>query len=374
MASRLYPTTRSVYRQVANVLWALGVATLGSPIPLDLISLYVTGLILLDERQNCSRITRFLPGRCHDALNRLLRVIPLSTRMVMALLITLAQSYGIKGYLCLDDVVIEKRFSKRCPWTGWTFSTSKGRKVYGLHIVVLLWCAGPVKIPVAFRLWQPKGKCAPSRYRTKLQLAQRMIIEVLALGLPFAYLTFDCWYNARWFTRFLNGCGVIWVSTLKKNTYVVYRNRKVKVGQLAPKLRFKWRKHLELRAVALCVYLPEYGSVRLVVTRNGHGRWEYIVTNDLKADLTTIVQRKASRWDIEVVFKDAKQLAGFAACQCRVPQAMVRHVALVLLTYVVLNELKVDPSETAGDVKERLQLAVIRAGATPPQPLRARTA
>ena len=67
MASRLYPTTRSVYRQVANVLWALGVATLGSPIPLDLISLYVTGLILLDERQNCSRITRFLPGRTRVA-------------------------------------------------------------------------------------------------------------------------------------------------------------------------------------------------------------------------------------------------------------------------------------------------------------------
>lgn len=113
---------------------------------------------------------------------------------------------------------------------------------------------------------------------------------------------------------------------------------------------------------------------RTVVTRNGHGRWEHIVTNDLKADLTTIVQDKRSRWDIETVFKDAKQLAGFAACQCRMPQTMVRHVALVLLTYVMLNELKVDPSETAGDVKERLQLEVIKARHTPPEPLRARTA
>jgi predicted PurR-regulated permease PerM len=91
------------------VLWALGVATLGSPIVFDLTSLYVTGLILLDKRQNCSRITRFLPGRCHDALNRLLRVVPPSVRVVMALLITLAQSYGVKGYLCLDDVVIATR-------------------------------------------------------------------------------------------------------------------------------------------------------------------------------------------------------------------------------------------------------------------------
>jgi SRSO17 transposase len=60
------------------------------------------------------------------------------------------------------------------------------------------------------------------------------------------------------------------------------------------------------------------------------------------------MQRKASRWDIEVVFKDAKQLTGFAACQCRVPQAMVRHVAFVLMTYVVLNELKVDPKDAGG--------------------------
>jgi hypothetical protein len=48
---------------------------------------------------------------------------------------------------------------------------------------------------------------------------------------------------------------------------------------------------------------------------------------------------------------------------------MVRHVAFVLLTYIALNELKADPSETAGNVKERLQLEVIRAGATSPEPL-----
>jgi len=372
MASRLYPSTRFVYRQVRAVLQAVGAMALGGPTLFELLCLYITGLILLDERQNCVRITRFLPGRRHDALNRLLRVVSLSTRMLMALLITLAQSYGITGYLCLDDVVIEKRFSKKCPWTGWTFSTSKKRKVYGLHIVVLLWCAGPMKIPVAFRLWRPRDKCAPHRYCTKLQLAQQMIIEMLTVGLPFAYLVFDSWYNARWFIRWLNHCSLIWQSTLKKNTYVVYRGRKVKVGDLAPSLRLKWRTHLGLRTAVLNVYLPEYGSVRLVVTRNGSGRWEYIVTNDIKADLTTIVQRKRSRWDIETVFKDSKQLAGFAACQCRVPQAMVRHVAFVLLTYVVLNQLKLDPSETAGEVKERLQLHVVSAGALPPAPLKAR--
>ena len=106
---------------------------------------------------------------------------------------------------------------------------------------------------------------------------------------------------------------------------------------MAQTLHLQWREQLALQAVALRVYLPQYGTILLVVTRNGRGKWEYIVTNDLYADLTTVVERKRSRWDIEEMFKDAQQMGGLAACQSRVDQAMVRHVALVLVTYVVLE-------------------------------------
>jgi hypothetical protein len=47
----------------------------------------VTGLILLDARPTQTRLTRLLPGRCHDALNRLLRATPRSTRALMRLLV-----------------------------------------------------------------------------------------------------------------------------------------------------------------------------------------------------------------------------------------------------------------------------------------------
>ncbi len=63
-------------------------------------ALYVTGLVLLDARQTQTRVASFLPGRCHDALNRLLRVMPLSTRAVMRLLAGWAGRLG-DGYLCL---------------------------------------------------------------------------------------------------------------------------------------------------------------------------------------------------------------------------------------------------------------------------------
>jgi SRSO17 transposase len=110
--------------------------------------------------------------------------------------------------------------------------------------------------------------------------------------------------------------------------------------------------------------------LRLVVTRNRHGNLEPVVTGDLGADLTRVVERKFSRWSVETLFRDTKQSAGLGACQCWTDQAMVRHVALVLLAFVVLQRLRVDPAEPVGTVKERWQLAVTRQGELPPPPLK----
>jgi len=50
---------------------------------------------------------------------------------------------------------------------------------------------------------------------------------------------------------------------------------------------------------------------------------------------------------------------------------MVRHVALVLLAFVVLQQLRHDPSESVAAVKERWQLTITRQGELPPSPLKA---
>lgn len=66
----------------------LGIAAVGTPTTFALIALYyVSGLILLDRRHTQTRLGRFLPARSHDAINRLLRVMPLWTRSLMEALI-----------------------------------------------------------------------------------------------------------------------------------------------------------------------------------------------------------------------------------------------------------------------------------------------
>src|SRR5438093_11334086 len=80
----------------------------------------------------------------------------------------LSRRLGTPGYLCVDDVVIEKPFARLLPWPAWTDSFAKKRKVYGCHVVLLSWTSDPAgtwRIPVAFRLWRPKRSCAPGRYQ-----------------------------------------------------------------------------------------------------------------------------------------------------------------------------------------------------------------
>jgi hypothetical protein len=48
-----------------------------------------------------------------------------------------------------------------------------------------------------------------------------------------------------------------------------------------------------------------------------------------------VVECKGRNWSVETIFRDTKSFGGLEASQCWVNQAMVRHVALVLATFVV---------------------------------------
>ncbi len=363
MESRLYPSTRPLLRQLAVILAGLGLASLASLKVADLITLYLLGLILLDRRQTPCQIAFFLPARAHDALNRLLRVVPLSSRALMRLLIALAKRCPGPGFLIVDHTTIPKPYAQKIPWVGGVFSTTENKPVWGMHLVLLLWSNGRLRIPVGFRLWRPRQSCRPGEYRTKVQLAQDLLLEVLAAGLSVEYVTFDSWYTARWFCKFLDRRGLIWIGELRKNSRIIYQHQRYSLEELVEVL------HLTDQAGPLLwageVYRQEYGTVRLLILRRGDGKLQYVVTPWRTLTAEDLHGRVRSRWQVEREIRDAKQFLGLGACQARADGAMVRHMALALVGYAVLQLLAVDPAETAGDVKRRLQLRVWAHGAEP---------
>lgn len=372
MTSRLYPTTRRLFRQVWIHLRQLGLLGVLSPLSFSLLGVYLCGLLLLDKRQTATRIADWLPERAHDALNRLLTRHTISTRQIFASVIGWARQLG-SGYLVIDEVVLEKPYADKCAWIGWIYATSQKRSVKGLCAVVVLFCVGAWRIPVAFRLWRPKTQCAPQQYRKRTELAWDMLTELAETGLSVQFVTFDNFYTAGWLTKAIARLGWTWVGMLESKAHVRYRQRLWQAGQLAGSLRLKWRSAFALRASSLVAYLPKYGTLRLVVTRNRHGNFQVLATNDLESDLSLIVSRKRQRWSVETLFRDAKQFCGFLACQCRLDGAHVKHIAFVLLAFLILQMLRRDPKETLGSVKDRLQREVLFGQAAPPAMLKCKS-
>ena len=64
VASRLYPTTRRLFRQVVHALKRFGLGACVSPLVFALMAVYITGLLLLDRRQNGTRIADWLACPC----------------------------------------------------------------------------------------------------------------------------------------------------------------------------------------------------------------------------------------------------------------------------------------------------------------------
>lgn len=354
MTSRLYPTTIQLFRQVFASLRRLGLATALSPLGFAILVVYVCGLLLLDRRQTATRIADWLPGRAHDALNRLLVHPPITTRRLFDCVIQWAKQLG-SGFLVVDEVVLEKPYGTKCAWIGWMYSATRKRTVKGVCAVVLLFCVGRWRIPIAFRLWRPKEHCPAQQYRTRTALAWEMLQEVALSGLSIQYVAFDNFYTAGWLTKAISQLGWTWVGMLETKAHVRYHRRLWQAGQLAASLKLKWRSAFRLRAVSFIAYLPKYGTLRLVVTRTRFGNFQVLASNALEADLSWIIERKRRRWTVETLFRDAKQLCGFTACQCWLDVAQVMHIAFVLLAFIVLQLLRRDPKETLGSVKERLQ-------------------
>src|SRR5258705_358537 len=65
-------------------------------------------------------------------------------------------------------------------------------------------------------------------------------------------------------------------------------------------------------------------------------------------------QCKRSRWPVEELFRDEKQLVKLAGGQSPQVEAQKAHIALVLLAWVVLQCLRQAPSQTTGEVQEAL--------------------
>ncbi|PIT98203.1 MAG: hypothetical protein COT71_01895 [Candidatus Andersenbacteria bacterium CG10_big_fil_rev_8_21_14_0_10_54_11] len=84
---------------------------------------------------------------------------------------------------------------------------------------------------------------------------------------------------------------------------------------------------------------PDAFTLKLFRVQVSTNRTEYIVTNDLAQDsLADAQQASATRWKIEQLHREEKQLTGCEKCQARINRSQRNHICLATLAWIVLTQ------------------------------------
>jgi hypothetical protein len=371
--------------------------------------IYSAGLCALRKYQTCLGISRQLGGCSHDALNRLLQngAFTASTLMMACFQTAISLCSGVRlpCWLIIDDVILSKATSRKMAAAYWDYDYVHEKNIRCLRVVMLCWSNGFFKIPVAFALWHKKG-CAyleqtNTKFRTKNQLARLLVYSLMRRGLPFDFLLFDSWYAAGQQLAWYHGRGIHFVTAVKNNRTLYLpsisldkrptRPRKTTVrwdGKspselVAPypnsrdyhyygDIRCRTRRFpvilpdLDLFCTLVCIknyaHNPAFKEQVSKARKKQKDPNQYLLTNAIDLTIVEIVTWYRRRWDIEVLFRDCKQHLGLNACQAQQVSAHVHHIACVLFSHVLMDQMKAIAAKadlqahtlTIGQVKEWL--------------------
>jgi len=147
---------------------------------------YLTALIYRNTRTSCCSLSRLCARSSHDRLQRLRYERFAGSRRLWDCFAARLVREG--GYLILDDTCWV-RWAKKSEAVSWVWSSTHGRTVKGMQVVLLIWTDGRVKVPLGLRLWR-KGGCS------KVALAAELLREARRRGMRPKYVLFDSWYTA----------------------------------------------------------------------------------------------------------------------------------------------------------------------------------
>ena len=350
--------------------------------------LYVAGLIIVEKDATCPKMAEKLGSVSHDKLSRVLTEGgEVLVSKISIIFINFCLSQTGEGFLILDDVLVPKRYSQNIGGVYNEYDHIDKERLKGMRIVMLIWSDGKLRIPVAWAIWHKEDKTligfTPKRkpkyqhtgncllkingqtlpYKTKNKIGLELLTKAVKKGLNPKYFTFDSWYAGKKNLTAIRLLSLTCYSRLKSNRTVIYQGEKITVKELGkriPKNSFNYKHDAYIKAEKVC--LPGFGDIKLLFVRKDKhpepGETKYMFSTDINVSAPQLLLRYRSRWLIETMFRDIKQNCNLGACQARSLTNQEAHIALVLLSFVIID---LEPvmhfnSETAETVGEKKRL------------------
>jgi hypothetical protein len=289
-------------------------------------------------------------GFSHDAINRLLLRDKLTGRTIWEH-VKGDIVFSPKGCLVFDDSILDKNHSHHIELVRKQYSGNAHGLIKGIGVVNCLYVnpeSGQYWI-IDYRIYDPDNDG-----KSKLDHVREMLTSAVAdKRLSFTHVLMDSWYAAKDLILFIESLGKFYYCPLKANRQVDDSggdNPYCRVDSLM------WSAHECLHGKTIKIKgFPKYHKVKLFRVEVCTNRTDWVVTNDLRQDLTQGAQDAcALRWKIEQFHRELKQVTGVEKCQARKARIQRNHIACAVLVWIRLTAIARKIGATIYRLKQNL--------------------
>lgn len=256
------------------------------------------------------------------------------------------------GYLVFDDTVLDKNHSRHIDLVRRQWSGNEHHVIRGIGVVGCVYVNPEIDRfwVIDYRIYAPEGKVGDGK--SKLDHVGEMLRSALDpghpgyKGLPVRAVLMDTWYATRVLMREIEALGQVYYCPLKPNRLVDEHEDPSRPSYDYVRIDSLSWSESEEREGKQRVHLrdfPKGHTVRLfrVVFSTEHtDRVEFIATNERAQTSATAVRSVyGSRWKIEQLHREAKQVTGIERCQARRARSQRNHIGCALLVWARLKQL-----------------------------------
>jgi hypothetical protein len=184
-------------------------------------------------------------------------------------------------------------------------------------------------------------------FKTKPEMLIKMISEAITGGIRFDYLLTDSWFTSFELIKFIitrrikcHFLGMVKNSNTKyffNGKYLIF-SRILKILKHTQKSNHS--KKFNCRFYEAQVELQGLNVKLFFCKTSKRGKWCGLITTNTVLDFESAFEIYATRWAIEVFFKECKQLLRLGKCESRHFEAQIASATLCILQYNVLSVVK----------------------------------
>ena len=256
-----------------------------------------------------------------------------------------------QGYVIFDDTVLDKRYAQKIALVRRQYSGNAKGVINGIGVETCVYVNPDLDRfwVIDYRIYDPE-----TDGKSKLDHVTEMLsVWVYHRHLLFSTVLMDSWYATKAVMLHIDSLDKHYYCPLKSNRQVDDSNAQ-KPYQRVDALQWTETQHRHGKRIKIKGF-PKHHKVKLFRVVSGNGRTDYVVTNDLAQNDTSVAQQVCNwRWKIEQFHREAKQLTGLEGCQCRLARIVRNHIGCAMLVWLRLEQVAYQTGQTIYQVKHGL--------------------